>query len=68
MHIIIKHGTDVISQTMCYQKYLFVATLPALLAVVKPIGPTPAEAEGCGTGEGFAIHPARDVGRAPGVG
>jgi len=27
----------------------------------------PAEAEGCGTGDGFAIQPARDVGRA-GVG
>ncbi|MCI22220.1 hypothetical protein A2U01_0043396, partial [Trifolium medium] len=25
-------------------------------------------AEGCGTGEGLAIHPARDVGRAAWVG
>ena len=36
--------------------------LPALFAAVNPIGP--AEAEGCGTGDGLAIHPARDVGRA----
>lgn len=41
-------------------------TLPALLAAAKPMGP--AEAEGCGTGDGLAIHPARDVGRAAGVG
>ena len=41
-------------------------TLPALLAAAKPRGP--AEAEGCGTGDGLAIHPARDVGRAAGVG
>lgn len=40
--------------------------LPAVLAAAKPMGP--AEAEGCGTGEGFAIQPARDVGRAAGVG
>lgn len=49
-------------------KQLFVVILPALLAVAKPMGPTPAEAEGCGTGEGLAIQPARDVGRAAGVG
>lgn len=37
-----------------------------MLAAVKPRGP--AEAEGWGTGDGLAIHPARDVGRAAGVG
>lgn len=47
-------------------KSLIDVKLPALLAAVKPIGT--AEAEGCGTGDGLAIHPARDVGRAPGVG
>ena len=40
--------------------------LPALLAAAKPMGP--AEAEGCGTGDGLAIHPASEVGRAAGVG
>jgi len=40
--------------------------LPAVGAPAKPMGP--AEAEGCGTGDGFAIQPARDVGRAAGVG
>lgn len=48
------------------QKQLPVVMLPALLAAAKPKGP--AEAEGCGTGDGLAIHPARDVGRAAGVG
>ena len=37
-----------------------------MLAAAKPMGP--AEAEGWGTGDGLAIHPARDVGRAAGVG
>lgn len=37
-----------------------------MLVAVKPIGP--AEAEGWGTGEGFAIHPAILVGRAAGAG
>ena len=36
------------------------------MAVAKPMGP--AEAEGWGTGDGFAIHPARDVGRGAGAG
>ena len=40
--------------------------LPALLAALRPIGP--AEADGCGIGDGFAIHPAKEVGRAAGVG
>lgn len=40
--------------------------VPALLGAAKPMGP--AEAEGWGTGDGLAIHPARDVERAAGVG
>lgn len=45
---------------------LSIKSLPALLAAVRAMGP--AEGEGCGTGEGLAIHPAREVGRAAGVG
>lgn len=37
-----------------------------MLGAVSPIGP--AEATGWGTGVGLAIHPAREVGRAAGVG
>lgn len=48
------------------QRHSVVGILPALLAEAKPIGP--AEAEGCGTGDGLAIQPASDVGRAAGVG
>lgn len=48
------------------QRQLLDMELPVLLPVAKPMGP--AEAEGCGTGDVLAIHPARDVGRAGGVG